>query len=298
MGLSDLCCIFSADTKAAFKTSKWFYFGVLIWSSVLTWILRDYSDNLLEKLPEFDACKRSEVNDTSACFGKGAVLRVSFGTAVFFLAHFLVLIRCKRESDERCIIHTACPALKFAAWIALVVVSFALPHGFYDVYGEIARVFSGLFLVFQAMLMIELVYSLNEKLLAKDHCQWLLIVLSSMVYVLSFVIIGFAYHYYAPRGTCSTNISWITWTLIFGIIITVASLSNWRPENAGLLSSGVVFLYCCFILALALNSLPSTSTCSRAGGMSSGWMKVRLPSRCSLCIFSCVVHRRMCMLAF
>lgn len=277
MGVEQLCCIFSADSKVTFNAAKWFYFGLLTWSGILTWIMRDYGDDLLKRLPELDGCKvgTNETGmDTSKCFGLAAVLRISFATALFHACHLVFLIKCKYEEDPRVIFHTACHGVKFLAWIGLVVAAFFMPDGFFKVYGEIARVASGLFLIFQAVVIIDWFYFLNEKMLDRHECKWPLIALSSLSYGFSLTVTGVAFHYFAPRGSCSTNIFWIVWTLLLGIVVTVISLSKWRPDNAGLFTSGAVFGYCSFLLVSALNSLPADSECIAGDGMSGGWIRV------------------------
>lgn len=277
MGVEQLCCLCSPNTKVTFTAAKWFYFGLLAWSGILTWILRDYGDNLLKRIPELDGCEvgaKENGMDLSKCYGIAAVLRISFATALFHASHLVLLIKCKYEEDQRAIFHTACHGLKFLVWLGLVIASFFMPSGFFRVYGEIARVASGLFLVFQALVIIDWFYELNEKMLDRDECRWPLMVLSTLSYSFSLTVIGVAFHFFAPRGTCSTNIFWIVWTLLLGIVVSVISLSKWRPDNAGLFTSGAVFGYCSFLLVSALNSLPSDSECISGGGMSGGWIRV------------------------
>lgn len=274
MVLATVCCLFSDDVKITFKAAQWFYFSLLTLSGILTWLLRDYGEPLLERLDELKECKGTATDEYSRdCLGKGAVLRVSFATALFHLGHLVLLFRCKYVEDPRKVFHTACPGVKWVVWVGFVVVSFFLPDEFYRVYGEIARAASGLFLVFQAIVIIDFVYELNEAMLDRGECKWTLIVLSMLAYTFSFVMMILGYVFFAPRGSCSNNIFWITFTLILGTLTTGLSLSKWRIQNAGLFTSGAVLAYASFLLISALNSQPSESACVE-GGMSGGWIKV------------------------
>lgn len=60
---------------------------------------RDYSDRIFKDVKWLDKCLgiQDEQNNTrfsgvGNCIGKGAVLRISFGTFLFFAVHFVLLI--------------------------------------------------------------------------------------------------------------------------------------------------------------------------------------------------------------
>lgn len=71
--------------------------------------------------------------------------------------------------------------------------------------------------------------------------------------------VGFLYHGYAPRASCSLNIAWITVTLVLAAVYTSISVSPWRSPNAGLLTSGAVFLYSVYLVWAALTSEPANA---------------------------------------
>lgn len=269
----DCCC--AGDLKVKFAAAKWFHFGLFTFSAIVTWILRDYADDALDWVPEMDSCDSADgQDDRNACFGKGAVLRMSFALFAFHFMHALFLIQCKFVDDPRKSFHTDCLSFKFSIWVGLVILAFFIPDDFYQVYGEIARVLSGFFLVFQALVIINLIYTINESMVDRDECIFPLIGGALSTFALSFAFIIVGYAYYAPRGSCSTTVFWITWTLILGIIVTLISISKWRIENAGLFTSGIVLAYCSFLLLNALNSVPDDSECVEHGGLDAGWIQV------------------------
>jgi hypothetical protein len=79
---------------------------------------------------------------------------------------------------------------------------------------------------------------------------------SAACYTGALIGIGFLYHYFAPRASCGLNVAWITLTLIFAVVYTGISVSPWRSPSAGLLTSGVVFIYSTYLVWAALTSEP------------------------------------------
>ena len=78
-------------------------------------------------------------------------------------------------------------------------------------------------------------------------------------------IIGALYKFWAPYSSCGLNIFFITFTLVLALIFTLISVSPWRLETAGLLTSGVVFLYCAWLVWSALGSEPEDAKCTYEG---------------------------------
>ena len=268
-----IACCCPADVGVGFSAAKWSYFSLFTFSAAITWILRDYADDALEWVPEMDSCKDENDSGRNACFGKGAVLRISFALFVFHISHALVLIQCQYNVDPRTILHTGCIGIKWFVWMGLVILAFFIPDDFYKNYGEFARVLSGLFLVFQALVIINLVYIMNESMVDREECMFPLIGGASLTFSLSIIFIIVAYVFYAPSGSCSLNVFWITWTLILAIVVTLISISKWRIESAGLFTSGIVVTYCSFLLLSALNS-KRADDCVAHGGVGSDWIQI------------------------
>eukprot|EP00210_Caulerpa_lentillifera_P000755 g730.t1 len=243
-------------------------------SAILTWILRDYADETFDWIPSLESCETRDGGQVeNACFGKGIVLRLSFALFAFHLLHALFLIQCKFTEDSRTRLHTDCLGIRWSIWIGFVILSFFIPQEFYDGYGELTRFLAAVFLVFQALVLIDIIYKMNEAMLDRDECIAPLIIGAVVTFVLGVVFIGVAYGYYAPRASCSTNVFWITWTIILGVFVTLISISPWRIDKAGLFTSGVVFAYCSFLLLAALNNQPRNA-CVDHGGVGTTWLQV------------------------
>ena len=91
---------------------------------------------------------------------------------------------------------------------------------------QIARVLGAIFLVIQIILILDFIFIINEYLIDKEACHFVLISGSALLYLGSLAFNGLAYYYYAPTGACRLNIFFITWTLIMGIFITVLSVGQ------------------------------------------------------------------------
>ena len=101
-----------------------------------------------------------------------------------------------------------------------------------------------------------------------------------MCYIGASIGIGFLYHYFAPEASCGLNIAWITVTLVLAAVYTAVSVSPWRSPSAGLLTSGVVFVYSTYLVWAALTSEPYSSC---AAVTSTKALQVNVPG--TVCVF-------------
>ncbi|KAK9810887.1 hypothetical protein WJX73_005440 [Symbiochloris irregularis] len=266
------CCEFSPGV------AKWAYLTCFGLTAIATWILRDYSSNGLSYISGLSSCKSEATTENQdRCYGKGAVLRLSFGNFLFFTVHFLALLGVTRKGDWRMWLHSGCWPLQLLGWAALLGMTFALPAHVFVVWAQIARVLSGFFLILQILILLEFVYILNEWLLDRVDQWWAksgLVVLSIGCYVIVIGIVVVTYIFYAPHGSCSLNIFFITFTLILAVILTIFSVTKWRPEAAGLLTSGCMLAYMAYLLWSALTTEPAPSTCIRSLGTGANGIKV------------------------
>ena len=115
----------------------------------------------------------------------------------------------------------------------------------------------------------------------------MLIIGSAICYCGAIAIIGALYKFWATHPSCGLNIFFITFTLVLALIYTLVSVSPWRVETAGLLTSGVVFLYCAWLVWSALGSEPDTARCVYMGAKGTTAQKVRvfpcISMQCQVC---------------
>lgn len=129
-------------------------------------------------------------------------------------------------------------------------------------FGQAARVFSGIFIVLQLVIILEFVYVVNEWLLEREKCAFTLVVATLLMIAGSFVGIGFLYHYYAPSSSCSLNIWFITSAILFFLVYAGISVSPLRHDSAGLFTSAAVYAYVTYYVWSALNSEPADDACA------------------------------------
>ena len=86
------------------STARWLYLSGFLASALVSWALRDYGAPALKFAPALAKGCSSSANAggaaallnfssaaTATCLGKSAVLRVAFGSTLFFAAHAVAL---------------------------------------------------------------------------------------------------------------------------------------------------------------------------------------------------------------
>ena len=166
--------------------------------------------------------------------------------------------------------------IKFGTWTSLLVASFYLDFDDIQRFGDVTRFGAGLFLAIQMILILDLIYTVNEKLLDQENPAWqgVMITLTGVLYAFSFAGTGVAYWYYVKQHSgCGLNIFFITMNLFLGLVNTVLSLLPKRNERAGLLTAGMTFGYTTWLLisGLAAENGSMLQECHR-GDASQGWI--------------------------
>jgi hypothetical protein len=118
-------------------------------------------------------------------------------------------------------------------------------------------------MIFNQLIILDMAFNINESCVEKaDKAEieegegkgrkWLVVLLgsSAILLIASLVSIGLMYHYF---GGCSTNIIFITITLVLGIGLTVVQLSC---EEASLFTSSCIFAYSTYLLYTAVSKNP------------------------------------------
>ncbi|KAK9867400.1 hypothetical protein WJX84_004681 [Apatococcus fuscideae] len=254
--------------------AKWIYFILFSVTALATWMLRDYSYEALSKISVLRSCLGDGVSGDGTCVGKGAVLRISFGNVMFFALNLLLTLGMRKKDSWRRPLHTGLWPLKIVVWAALIGVTFAFPNHAVYIYGQVARVLSGFFLVLQVLIMIDFIYLINIWLLERDHCLPGLVIGTLITFIGSLGVTGVLYYFYAPSIHCHLNIFFITITLILGIGYSILSVTPIRVANAGLLTSGCVFGYCVYLTWSALTSETVDRACVHNGGTGSRGIKI------------------------
>ena len=187
------------------------------------------------------------------CYGFAALVRISFSLCCFFLIH-LILPLISRFNWW----------LKGALLVAVTVGCWFIPDTFYTVYVDIARFFSGAFLLIQLIILVDFAYTWQEQWTSDERpMHKYVLAISAAMFGGSITLIGFLYHWFAS-SSCHVETFLITFALILCVGFSLLSVSPWI-EGGGLLPAAVVTSYSVYLLFSALGSDPSKE-CNRLYG--------------------------------
>ncbi|XP_058101348.1 uncharacterized protein LOC131245719 [Magnolia sinica] len=239
--------------------ARYAYGFIFLLINLVAWFVRDYGHKFLYRLSYLKACGR----DGKDCFYVEGVLRVSLGCFIFFLFMFFTTFRSSKLYESSNSWHSRWWASKFFILIILMVVPFFIPVDFIRLYGEVARIGAGIFLLLQLISVIHFItwwnnYWMPEAKLKKSCLLGLL--MSTIFYIASVCGIVWMYLLYARDPSCSLNIFFITWTVILLLVMMLVSLHS--KVNRGLLSSGIMGSYVVFLCWSAIRSEPVIEKCS------------------------------------
>lgn len=252
--------------------SKKFYIGMIFISIIVALIFKWQLIAVgLEDVYSFQSC-----NGTVACLNNQATYRISFGSFLFFLIMGIATYVPSTDSDA---IHLDWWCIKLVGFPALIALGFLIPNGFFDVYAEIARVVSGLFLLLQVIILIDFAHDLHEilthaneedggmeNMTGGERALYLGFAFSCvLVSIIGSILL---YVFYPP---CTQNTAFITLSLVVGLVLFCISLSE--KVDVGILPPAVVFLYGVWLTFTALMSIPGED-CNLPE--SSGWFQLIL----------------------
>lgn len=248
----------SVERKKSLQ-ARYSYGIIFLLTNLSAWFIRDYGQKVFPQLQYLESCG-IEGRD---CFHTMGVLRVSLGCFIFFLLMFLTTFKTSKLDEASSEWHSRWWKLKFILLIVSLTVPFFFPSGFIHLYGELARVGAGIFLVLQLISVIQFITWWNNYWMPdekrKPSC-FLGLFMSTLFYIASMCGIVLMYSLYAPRTSCSLNIFFITWTAILLVVMMAMSLHS--KVNRGLLSSGIMASYIVFLCWSAIRSEPATENCN------------------------------------
>ncbi|KAG0610677.1 hypothetical protein M758_7G083500 [Ceratodon purpureus] len=242
------------------RSARIAYCGLFAMSLIVSWLLRDFAGPLLAKIPWINT-----FTDTPSpeWFATQAVLRVSLGNFLFFVAFAVLMIGVKDQREQRDAWHHGGWMVKLILWCITIILMFFLPNGLVNAYGSVSRFGSGLFLLIQVVILLDFTHNWNAAWVAKDEQFWYIALLCVSVgcYLASFVFSGFLFHWFTPSGEeCELNTFVIAFTLILGVSFAIVSL---HPQvNGSLLPAGVIAAYCTYLCYSALSSEPRDYECN------------------------------------
>ncbi|GFP94454.1 serine incorporator 3 [Phtheirospermum japonicum] len=191
------------------------------------------------------------------------VLRVSLGCFIFFFLMFLSTCNTRKLDEARNAWHSGWWAMKFVLLLISLVIPFFIPSDYIQLYGELARVGAGIFLIFQLISVIEFITWWNNYWMSDDRKKSsysIGLFMLTVFYISSVCGIVVMYVFYASKTSCSLNIFFISCTGVLLIEMMVISLHS--KVNRGLLSSGIMASYIVFLCWTSMRSEPGSEKCS------------------------------------
>uniref|UniRef100_A0A7S2R074 Uncharacterized protein n=1 Tax=Eucampia antarctica TaxID=49252 RepID=A0A7S2R074_9STRA len=207
-----------------------------------------------------------------SCVGNAAVYRPTLLATVFFFISAAVSKANPQLNSE------AWPE-KFILFLLALALTTILPNAplLFPVYLIAMRMFAGIFVIVQQVILIDLAYNWNDNWLDNaNECdrlngygsgaKWLkaIIMVSLLFYIGSFVAIGFLYNDYSG---CTENSVIITMTLINILVVTIIQLSG---TEGSLMTSAVVSAYTAYLAFAAVSKNPN-GECNPSLGSNNVW---------------------------
>ncbi|KAF8932226.1 serine incorporator/TMS membrane protein [Dissophora ornata] len=243
------------------------YALIMLVNSLLAWILlSDWASKQLEDI----AYGYLKLNcEDKSCYGAFGVQRVGFALALFHFILSALLVGVHDSRSKRASIQNGWWGPKVLVWMALVVVSFFIPAGFFVFYGNyVALIGASLFILFGLILLVDFAHTWSETCIEKweqsDTNKWQFILVSStlIMYLGAAVLTGIMYGFFAGTG-CTMNIFWITFNLILAVVVTIVGIlpavQDANPRS-GLAQSSMVVIYCAYLVLSAVANEPDEGT--------------------------------------
>ncbi|XP_042053256.1 serine incorporator 3-like isoform X2 [Salvia splendens] len=158
LGQKDIKC--SARKKKSLR-ARYAYGVVFLLTNIIAWLFRDYGERILPMLPYSRACGAQE----RECYHTMGVLRVSLGCFIFFFIMFLTMCNISKLYQVRAAWHSGWWGLKSV----MLLISFVIPSDYIQIYGELARVGAGIFLILQLISVIEFITWWNNYWMPDDN---------------------------------------------------------------------------------------------------------------------------------
>ncbi|PSS25812.1 hypothetical protein M430DRAFT_115891 [Amorphotheca resinae ATCC 22711] len=245
------------------------YALLLLVNSILSWImLTPWAINKLQKLT-FDYMKIS--CPEGECYGWVAVHRINFALGIFHIIMAFLLLGVNSSKNPRASIQNGFWGPKIIAWLALIVVSFLIPDGFFMIWGNyIAFAGATLFLLLGLILLVDLAHTWAEYCLDQieehESRTWRGILLGSTfgMYAASLAMTIVMYIFFASSG-CTMNQASISINLVLFLIVSFISIhpavQEYNPK-AGLAQSAMVAIYCTYLTMSAVSMEPDDKHCN------------------------------------
>ncbi|RKP20934.1 TMS membrane protein/tumor differentially expressed protein, partial [Rozella allomycis CSF55] len=263
------CCAASGTIKCCCKAvpcskvigTKLIYTGGFIVSTIIAYILNTSGSNILLKMPN-NTCTSTQC---LLMFEYFSVLKISFALVMYHAILALFLLGAKNTDDPRSHLQNGFWPLKLLMWVGLVIGSFFIQDAFFEKYWIAAVVFSAVFIILQAIILVDFACSWAEDWVGKYEMsdsnlyKYLLLGSTFGLYTFNFVVTVLLYVYYTKNEGCGVNSFFVTMNLILMVAVSVASVNPRIQEinsRSGLLQAAMIGAYNVYLVASAVTEDP------------------------------------------
>ncbi|KAI8388922.1 serine incorporator/TMS membrane protein [Radiomyces spectabilis] len=245
------------------------YAIIFLMNSILAWLmLSNWAIKQLQHLTlDYMKLECSE----GTCYGIIAVHRVCFSLVLFHAILGILLIGVHDSRQKRAAVQNGWWGPKILAWIALLVLSFFIPSGFFMVWGNyFALIGAAIFILFGLVLLVDFAHSWTERCMENyemnDNNKWKYILIggSLLMYGGAITLTGLMYGFFATNG-CSLNQFFVTLNLILCIVVTLMCVTPQIQEansRSGLSQASIVVIYCTYLVLSAVANEPNDKQCN------------------------------------
>lgn len=260
-GKAAKCCCWAGKSEVG---SKVFYLIIMFIVIVLGVVVRVSGGDMFSGMYSFESgCPTEPQAAVDRCVGMQSVYRVSFALFVFFIV-MAIFTRAARG------FHTGFWICKLPLLLLLLIGAFFIPNEVFDVYQEVARIGSILFILLQVLILIDFAFDLHNCMLGKaaaydaqleadgyeanlcGNCWKVGYVLVCTVIIL--FGFGGAAAMYVVLPTCGLNTFFISQAIVVGLVVLIISVTE--KIGKGLLPPAILLAHSVFLTWSAIRSNP------------------------------------------
>ncbi|KAJ1665269.1 Membrane protein tms1 [Coemansia sp. RSA 1646] len=199
------------------------------------------------------------------CYGTLAVHRMCFSLSLWHLVLGVLTMGVVDSRHPRAKMQNGYWIVKFLGWVALAVLSFVIPNGFFEFYSKyVAMVGAAIFLLVQLVLLVDFAYNLAEGCIERweetERPLWRNVLVGGTIgtYAAFALMTIVDFIYFAAEG-CGRNQFFITANMLLCIVVSAAAVHPRVQEanlKSGLAQAGMVTAYASYLVTSALAGSP------------------------------------------
>jgi len=149
---------------------------------------------------------------------------------------------------------------------------FFIPNVFFEYYGWVAVIASGIFILVQLLWLVDFAHDFSAGLVSKweeTESKWYYVALLGCTTILYIAAISATIAMYVlfckDPSRCALNVIIITLNLVFGLLVSLISIHPKIQEanpSSGILQASLVSAYCSYLIWSAIMSEPASEGCN------------------------------------